>query len=254
MFEHDKIDFIESLPEADAIIIIWIRLLTLAGRSNAGGYIMLTESIPFTDDMLANKFKKSINTVRFALTTFQKLGMISMDDGAIYVNNWEKHQNVESMEKVKEYERIRKAKQRAAKKQPQIENGDILGTCPGNVPDGPADVRCIDLDLEIDIDKEEDIKDVAPVDAKSKRKYADFVFLTDEEYRKLSNQLKDELQDYFIRFGSWLSGQTARVQKSRSAYLTILNWYREDLKKRGAKNSVNGRSSEKHNSGVDYGF
>lgn len=257
MFENDKIDFIESLPEADAIIIIWIRLLTLAGRSNAGGFIMLTESIPYTDDMLANKFKKSINTVRLALSTFQKLGMISVDNGVFFVANWEKHQNVESMERIKEYERNRKAKQRAEKKQLQLESGDIFGTSPGNVPDSPGDVRSLDIDIDIkDIDKEKEkeLKDYAPDSAPTKTKYADFVFLTQEEYSKLSELLKDELEDYFVRFGGWLSGQTTRVQNSRSAYLTIRNWHREDQKKRGVKHAVNGRNPQNHNAGVDFGF
>ncbi|PPA88325.1 hypothetical protein C4A76_09695 [Brevibacillus laterosporus] len=42
---------------ADAILVIWIKLLTLAGKCNAGGYIFLTESIPYTDEMLSHKFK-----------------------------------------------------------------------------------------------------------------------------------------------------------------------------------------------------
>ena len=56
MFEHEKLDFILSLPESDAIIIIWIRLLTLAGKVNVGGYVFLTENIPYTEEMLAHKF------------------------------------------------------------------------------------------------------------------------------------------------------------------------------------------------------
>ena len=41
MFDNEKIDYIESLPDADAILIIWIKLLTLTGKTNSGGYIML---------------------------------------------------------------------------------------------------------------------------------------------------------------------------------------------------------------------
>ena len=37
MFEDEKIDFIESLPEADSILIIWIRLLAMAGKTNDRG-------------------------------------------------------------------------------------------------------------------------------------------------------------------------------------------------------------------------
>ena len=62
MFEDEKIDFIESLPESDAILVIWIKLLTLAGKCNAGGFIFLTEKIPYTTEMLAHKFRRPINT------------------------------------------------------------------------------------------------------------------------------------------------------------------------------------------------
>ena len=48
MFQDEKIDYIESLPEADAILIIWIKLLTLAGKCNSNGFIFLTENIPYT--------------------------------------------------------------------------------------------------------------------------------------------------------------------------------------------------------------
>lgn len=80
-----------------------------------------------------------------------------------------------------------------------------------------------------------DIKDITPNGEPTKIKYADFVYLTEPEYQKLSELIGDELEDYFIRFGSWISGQTARVQKSRSAYLSIRNWWREDQKKKVPK-------------------
>lgn len=55
MFDDEKIDFIESLPEADSILIIWIKLLTLAGRTNADGLILLSDTIPYTEEVLAHK-------------------------------------------------------------------------------------------------------------------------------------------------------------------------------------------------------
>ena len=51
MFEDEKIDYIESLPEADAILVMWIKLITQAGKCNANGFIFLTEQIPYTEEM-----------------------------------------------------------------------------------------------------------------------------------------------------------------------------------------------------------
>ncbi|ANY67297.1 hypothetical protein BBD42_13045 [Paenibacillus sp. BIHB 4019] len=63
---------------------------------------------------------------------------------------------------------------------------------------------------------------------KDKKEYVDYVFLTETEYAKLTELLgEDERDNYFLRFASWISGQTKRVQQNRSAYLTILNWHKE---------------------------
>src|SRR5699024_3136074 len=47
MFDDEKIKLIEKLPEADTILIIWIKLLSQAGRTNANGYIYLNENVPY---------------------------------------------------------------------------------------------------------------------------------------------------------------------------------------------------------------
>jgi predicted phage replisome organizer len=169
MFEDEKIDFISTLPEADAIIVIWIRILTLAGKCNAGGYVLLTEKIPYTEEMLAQKFRKPLSVVRLALETFKRLEMMDMTDNVMFLPNWEKHQNVEAMEKVKEYERLRKAKQRDKKKMLSLEPPKSI--VPDNVPDmsrpivpdGPGNVRCIDIDIEKQktyIPEFDDVKDI----------------------------------------------------------------------------------------------
>lgn len=151
MFEDEKIDFISSLPEADAIIVIWIRLLTLAGRCNAGGYVFLTEKIPYTDEMLAHKFKKPLNIIKLALETFQRLEMIEIDDKGIFLPNWEKHQNIEALEIYRERERLRKREQRQKKKLLQL-SGTMSGTCPGQSQESPR--------LDIDKDKDNNYEDL----------------------------------------------------------------------------------------------
>jgi len=117
MFEDEKIDFIESLPEADAILIVWIKLLTLAGKCNTNGFIFLTENIPYTPEMLAHRFRRPLNTVKLALDTLNKLDMIQFDEGGfLKITNWEKHQNIEGMEKIREQTRKRVARHREKQK------------------------------------------------------------------------------------------------------------------------------------------
>lgn len=58
--------------------------------------------MPYTEEMLATLFGKNVNTVRLALTTLANFNMIDLDsDGLIAISNWEKHQNIEGMDKVR---------------------------------------------------------------------------------------------------------------------------------------------------------
>ena len=117
-FDDEKIKLIESMPDADMILIIWIKLLTLAGKKNMNGYIFLTENIPYTDEMLSTLFNRPINTIRLALETFRNFGMIDYNGkGEIQIINWEKHQNVEGLEHIRELNRIRQEKFREKHKQ-----------------------------------------------------------------------------------------------------------------------------------------
>jgi len=117
-FDDEKIKLIEAMPEADMVLVIWIKLLTLAGKKNMNGYIFLTKNIPYTDEMFSTLFNRPLNTVRLALTTFKNFGMINYeDDNIIKITNWEKHQNIEGMEKIREQNRLRVAKFRKLHKE-----------------------------------------------------------------------------------------------------------------------------------------
>ncbi|PTI07198.1 phage replisome organizer N-terminal domain-containing protein [Staphylococcus warneri] len=116
MFDDSKIKYIEALPERDTIITLWVKLLTLAGKYNEQGYIMLSETLPYNEEMLANEFNRPLNSIRLALQTFEKLGMIEEVNGVFKVTNWEKHQNIEGLEKIREQNRLRKQRQRNKQK------------------------------------------------------------------------------------------------------------------------------------------
>lgn len=125
MFEDEKIRLIEQMPDADTILIIWVKLLAQAGKTNASGYIYLSENIPYTEEMLATIFNRPVNTVRLALKTFEQFGMITIDEKQfIEISNWEKHQNVEGMDRIREQNRLRKQKQRAKEKAVKLLEGN----------------------------------------------------------------------------------------------------------------------------------
>ena len=116
VFDNRKIRMIEAMPDGDALIVIWFKLLTLAGQVNEGGMLVITADIPYTEQLLANQFGRPISTVQLALRTFEQLGMIEVVDDIIRVSNWERYQNVDGMDKIREQTRNRVAKYRENKR------------------------------------------------------------------------------------------------------------------------------------------
>jgi predicted phage replisome organizer len=110
MFDNRKIKHLRRLPEGNNIVLIWVMLLTMAGRCNSGGMIFLTENIPYTPKMLADELDFEENTVALALKALEELDMIVTDNGVFTIAGWEEYQNIEGMEKLREQNRLRQAK------------------------------------------------------------------------------------------------------------------------------------------------
>jgi len=147
MFDDEKIRLIQAVPEADAILVIWIRLLVLAGKTNDDGLIYIQRNMPYTEEMLATLFGKNVNIVRLALTTLANFQMIDItQDGLITITNWEKHQNVDGMDRVRLKNAERNRKYRERKRQLAIESDVSVTSRDGT-----------DIDIDIDKEKEEDI-------------------------------------------------------------------------------------------------
>jgi predicted phage replisome organizer len=236
VFDDEKILLIESLPEADSIIVIWFKLLCLAGKQNNSGVFLMGDKIAYTDKMLATIFRRKESTVQLALQTFEQFGMIELIDGVITIPNWGKHQSLDQMENRKEfmrnYMREYRAKQKAL-------------TCKDNCkPNNKPNVRQADKEEDKEEDKDKDIillsdsdEPEKPTKKKSvKHKYGEYknVLLTDDELQKL----KTEYSDYEERIER-LSSYVASTGKSyKSHYATIRNWARKDAEKPGRKEIV----------------
>ena len=116
IFDDEKMLLIDGLPERDAIIVIWFKLLCLAGKQNNGGVFMLNDKIAYTDEMLATILRRPLNTVRLALKTFEQFGMVEIINDIITIPNWEKHQSLDSYEKKKERDRLYQKERRNKQK------------------------------------------------------------------------------------------------------------------------------------------
>jgi len=175
IFNDEKMLFIEQLPDADSIIVIWFKLLTLAGKINNGGVLLFNESMPYTDEMLATIFRRPINTVRLALKTFEEFEMVEIVNHTITIPNWSKHQNLDQLQERKEY--MKKYMRKYRENQKQLASGDCKVNSKVN---SKANVNSLEVDIEVDKerDKERDIdigtKSPAP-QVKSKIPYQQIV-------------------------------------------------------------------------------
>lgn len=124
IFDDEKIMLIESLPEADSIIVIWFKLLCLAGKQNNSGVFQINGRIPYTEEMFATIFRRKINTVRLALHTFEQYGMIEIINDTVTIPNWGKHQSIERIEARREYQR--KYHQEYRRKQKLLTEGESV--------------------------------------------------------------------------------------------------------------------------------
>ena len=70
LFDDEKIKIIDTYPARDEIIVIWFKLLTLAGKVNENGVLCMSNKIPYTPEMLAAIFNRDLNSVQMALTVF----------------------------------------------------------------------------------------------------------------------------------------------------------------------------------------
>lgn len=245
MFDNRKIKHLRKLPDGNNIVLIWVMLLTMAGRCNAGGMIFLTENIPYTPKMLADELGFEENTVKLAITALEQLNMVCTDNGFFSIAGWNEYQNIEGMEKIREQTRQRvtahrqKQKALAAAAQSNV-------TCNVTVTQSNATEEDIDIDKE----KEKEYRDMgasAPNPSPShkpkkpvKHKYGEYanVLLTDDELEKL----KEEFSDWEERIER-LSGYIASTGKAyKSHYATIRNWARKDAQAQPVTRRAEGAS------------
>ena len=242
LFDNRKIRQIEKMPEGDGMIVIWLQLLCLAGTINDCGMVYFTSDIPYTDQMLSAQFDRPIALVQLALRTFQKFNMVYIADNILMVSNWEKYQNVNGMDKIREQNRLRKQSQRVNEK--LIESTmsrDMSRDCHVTVTPCHATDKDIDKDKEEDKDKELGYTGGLGGDGETenalpqRHKYGAYsnVLLSDDDMGKLQSEFPNDWQQRTERLSEYIAS-TGKTYKSHLA--TIRSWSRRD-EERGKKGS-----------------
>lgn len=227
MFDNRKIKHLRKMPEGNNIVLIWVMLLTMAGRCNSGGLIFLTENIPYTPKMLADELGFEENTVLLALKALEQFNMIVMDQGFFTIAGWEEYQNVEGMDKIREQTRKRVAAHREKQKLLSARNVTVTH---GNALDIEID-RDIekDIDKDIEIDKNNKQSSATAPDKPTRHKYGYYknVLLSDEDMEKLKSEFPEDWEKRIERLSEYIASKGA---KYKNHLATIRAWARKEVK------------------------
>ena len=224
MFDNRKIKHLRRLPEGNNIVLIWVMLLTMAGRCNSGGMIFLTENIPYTPKMLADELDFEENTVFLALQALEKLDMIVTDKGFFSIAGWEEYQSADKLAEIRAKDRERKRLKRVQEKALIEESTDVHG----NSVDVPH------IEEEGDKDKEKESHSfIHSSREEAKLKYLGgslgkgVVMLSDEQIDLLLSELTiDEFNKYVeIVADAELSG---KHYKKKTHFQAILDMVAKD--------------------------
>lgn len=249
MFDNRKIKHLRKLPEGNSIVLIWVMLLTMAGRCNAGGMIFLTENIPYTPKMLADELDFEENTVLLALNALEQMNMVVTDRGYFKIAGWNEHQNIEGMEKIREQNRIRQANYKSKQKL-------LLGNVTDNVTVtlGNATEEDIEEEKDKELEKEEKITCQQIVDLYHSicKSFPSVRSLSDARKKSIKARLKTySLEDFKTVFenaeaSSFLKGEDGGWKASfdwlikEANMLKVLEGNYADKPKRGRKEKVPG--------------
>ncbi len=238
IFDDSKIRLIESMPEGNTLIVIWFRLLILAGKEFTNGVFMINDKIACTDEMLATIFGKPIATIRLALETFQKLNMVDLIDGTYSIPNWNKYQSADKYEinRARDRKRLQewRKKQQDKEKFPQISTTSKNETFHETFRKRNETPTEIEVEEEIEIEKEKEIYKEKP----TRHRYGEYknVLLTDKDLEKLKTEFPDDWEKRIERLSAYMAS-TGKSYKNHLA--TIRNWARmqkeRDEKSRAAE-------------------
>lgn len=254
IFDDEKILMIESMPDADSIIVIWFKLLCLAGKQNNGGVIMLNDRIPYTEEMLSKVFRRPLNTVRLAIELFQRYGMIEIIEDVITIPNWSKHQSLDSLEQRRENDRRRQAQRRKNQRE---------------LIDKTASSHAISEDVSRDshVTSQKMSRDVTPLEGEEER---DIDIDTSSKEEVVGGEMPSDptFISIILNNGSYYDVPMSKVERWKELYPAVdveqelrkmAGWSEENQKKRKTRTGVRAfinnwlaREQDKGGKGTSY--
>lgn len=151
LFDDDEIKLIEAEKKGDSILIVWMKLLCLAGKQNNSGVFQIGGK-PMTAAQFAKLFRRPEALINTAFELFEAYGMIAYVNDTVTLPNWGKHQSTDSLqsknEYMKNYMRDYREKQRKLSANGKPDETNSKSNCKTN---SKANVRKVDKEKDLDI-------------------------------------------------------------------------------------------------------
>ena len=207
IFDDEKMYAIETMPDGQLMELIWFKLLCLAGKCNNHGFLMINNKIAYTDEMLSMVFRVEVGSVTRALTLFQQLDMIEVVDNAYMIANWDKHQNHQSLEEMKEKHRLRQKAYRERQKQLLLEEKEDSDVTRDVTVTSQSDVIC-------SYSYSNSNSNIYNYSSHSNKENLIYILENDDKYKNINEQFKQALID-------WMEYKDERKPKKSNHYSEV---------------------------------
>ena len=226
-FKKIKRAKIGGVSYRDKLTAVWFELLDLAGKSNANGYLIDNNEIPYRSfEDIATMLDREEKEIELCMHFFINEKMVEIIDDVYCLSNFTKFQNREGLEKIREQNRLRQAKFKQKQK--------LLA---GNVTDNVTVTLGNAIEEEREKDKEKEyhsfIQDELS-NPEGRRTYLggigkNVVLMSDEQISDLLDKLSIEEFDHYVAViaDNELKGHR---YKKKTHYQAILEMASKDRK------------------------
>lgn len=151
-FKKIKRAKIGGVSYRDKLTSVWFELMDLAGKSNANGYLIDNNEIPYrTFEDIAIMLDREEKEIELCMNFFINEQMIEIIDDIFCLSNFMKYQNQEGLDKIREQKRVAQSKWRERKKLGLVGVVDKKTSTKTSTHNLPSK---IELDIELDKEKE----------------------------------------------------------------------------------------------------
>lgn len=247
-FKRHDIRIVESMPNGKDYILFYLKVI--CESANHGGNLRFSETIPYSEEMLATITNTNVDVVRNAIKIFQELNMIEvLDNGTYFMHEVQNMVGYETEWAIKKREYRKKVN---AQNVLQSENNAIKALKGGQYEDNVLNVRTnkgqcpkkednvrqekeieIEKEIDIEIEKERELETGHPAPAAYGRYHN--VILSDTELDGLKTELPGKWEYYIDRLSCHIAS-SGRKYKSHAA--TIFKWAQEDAAKKAPKKGI----------------